>query len=163
MCVCVWARARVCVCVYVCIHVQAHVDGRKEQGQIRTHTHTHMRSISREGGVTIASLRQLFVSPNLTGVCCGYLAGATSCMGSSACAAGKYGPHGSTSSSAATCTGLCVAGKYSNAGASSESVSAALTPFSPALLSMCLTCTYTRADAFAEGASGILLHACAHA
>ena len=44
-----------------------------------------------------------------------------------------------------------------------ESVPAALPPFPPALLSMCLTCTHTRADACAEGASGILLHACAYA
>ena len=44
-----------------------------------------------------------------------------------------------------------------------ESVTAARPPFSPALLSTCLTCTHTRAYACAEGASGILLHACAHA
>ena len=44
-----------------------------------------------------------------------------------------------------------------------ESVSAALPPFFPALLSMCLTCTHTRVYACAEGASGILLHACAYA
>jgi hypothetical protein len=44
-----------------------------------------------------------------------------------------------------------------------ECVSAALPPFSPALLSMCLTCTHTRVYACAEGAGGILRHACAYA
>ena len=94
-----------------------HVYGRKEQGQIHKHTQIHALHLTGRGGDHSFTLLPLFVSPSLTGVCCDYLAGASSCSGS-ACAAGWYGPPGSTSSSAATCTGLCVAGKYSNAGAS---------------------------------------------
>ena len=68
------------------------------------------------GGVAMAALLPLLVSPCVTGACCDYLAGASSCSGS-ACAAGKYGQEAAASSSAATCTS-CVAGTYSSAGAS---------------------------------------------
>ena len=68
------------------------------------------------GGEAMASLLPLLVSPCVTGACCDYLAGASSCSGS-VCAAGKYGQRGATSSSAATCT-FCEAGTCSSAGAS---------------------------------------------
>ena len=63
------------------------------------------------------------------------LAGATSCTDCNT-AAGNYCPPGSTSSAGVPCP----AGTYSSAGA----VGLCVPPFSPALLSLCLTCTHTR-------------------
>ena len=112
-------------------------------GQIHTHIHTCAPSHGK-GGVTIASLLPFFVSPSLTGVCCDYLTGASSCSGS-ACAAGKHGPAGSTSAATATCSGsACAAGTYGQAGATSSS---------SATCTSCVAGTY----ASAAGASGALV------
>ena len=120
-----------------------------ELGAIWTNTHTHIHTCAPshgKGGVTIASLLPFFVSPSLTGVCCDYLTGASSCSGS-ACAAGKHGPAGSTSAATATCSGsACAAGTYGQAGATSSSA---------ATCTSCVAGTYSSA-----GASRVCLLRC---
>ena len=112
----------------------------------QTHTYAHMRSISREEGVyhsfTAASLRvdqpdEFFRVPAHTYHPGSALAGASSCA-------------------------FCEAGKYSQDPGASSVCLLRRPPFPPRSLA-CVDITHTRVYACAEGASGILLHACAYA